>query len=397
MLVISPFVAKGTLERLSEQGSGHVLVSRTEELAALPAESFAQFEEVHVLNEGAEVEPDDAEKEGASGADEAATGLHAKLYVADAGWNAHIWTGSANATHAAFNDNVEFLVQLTGKKAKVGVDAVLGEAGGNATALRALLVAFAPPATPVTPDAVAEALDARLRVLRVAVASAPWKARVEPEPEPGDGQERYRVHLAAEARIDLGADVEARCWPIAVAPDHAAPLSVSPTRASASFSRLSFQALTSFFAVSIVVREGQQRAEAVFVVNAPLEGAPEHRHARILQTMLDDPAKVLRFLRMLLALDPVAGIEELLDAEGGANEADGAGARWSGSGTEAPLFEALLHALDREPARIEDFDRTVRELRSTPEGAALLPPDLDRIWEPIREAWEARNPKGGRR
>lgn len=394
MLVISPFVAKETLERLSEQGNGHVLVSRVEELAALPAEAFASFEEVHVLNEGAEVEPDEAEKQGASGADEAASGLHAKLYVADAGWNAHVWTGSANATNAAFNSNVEFLVQLTGKKGKVGVDAVLGEAGGSAGALRALLVAFTAPASPTTPDPIAEALDARLRALRTAVASAPWKAVVSPEPEPGDGTERYRIVLRTDKPLALGSGVEARCWPIALAPEHSAMLALTPSGASAAFARLSFQAITSFFAFSLRAQEGQQKAEAVFVVNAPLEGAPEHRHARILQALLDDPAKVMRFLRMLLAIDPVAGIEEILAGEG---EADGAGAGWSGSGTEAPLFEALLHALDREPSRIEDFDRTIRELRSTLEGAALLPPDLDAIWLPLREAWEARNPKGSRR
>ena len=43
-----------------------------------------------------------------------ATGLHAKIYVADAGWKSRIWVGSANATHAAFNRNVEFLAELEG-------------------------------------------------------------------------------------------------------------------------------------------------------------------------------------------------------------------------------------------------------------------------------------------
>jgi hypothetical protein len=367
-----------------------VLVSRAEELAPLAAGSLDAFAEVHILNEGAEVEPEDVEDaSGGVRADEAASGLHAKLYVADAGWNAHLWTGSANATRAAFESNVEFLVQLTGKKGKIGVDAILGAEGAGA--LRPLLVPYVAPSQP---DAVAEALDQRLRALRVLVASAPWKARVEPDADATDGAERYQVHLVAQAPLDLGAGVEARCWPIAVAPEHAVALAIAPNRASATFARLSFQALTSFFAVSLVARQDQHKAEAVFVVNAPLEGAPEHRHARILQAMLDDPAKVLRFLRMLLALDPMEGIEALLEADGAPENAS---ASWSGSGSEAPLLEALLHALDREPARLDDFDRVVRELRATPEGAALLPPDLDTIWVPLREAWLARNPKGGRR
>lgn len=55
-------------------------------------------------------------------------GLHAKLYVLDYGREASVFTGSAKATHAAFNRNVEFLTELRGKKGILGVAAVLGEA-----------------------------------------------------------------------------------------------------------------------------------------------------------------------------------------------------------------------------------------------------------------------------
>jgi len=396
MLVISPFVGGPMLERLCESGSDHLLVSRGEELAALPPQSLSSFAEVHVLNEGAEVEPDEIEADGGHGADEAASGLHAKLYVADAGWDAHVWTGSANATGAAFRDNVEILVQLTGKKSRVGIDAMLGAAEGAAVGLRALLVPYTPPASPPNVDPITAALESRLRLLRVAVARAPWKARVEREAEPGDDQERYSVHLRASGPpIDLGPGVVAHCWPIALPPEHAASLVLSPSGTSVTFARLSFQALTSFFAFRLRAEEGEHHSEVVFVVNAPLEGAPEHRHARILQSMLDDPGKVMRFLRMLLAIDPLDGIEELIAGEG--EDAEGAAGAWSTGWSDTPLLEALLHALDHEPARLADFDRAIRELRMTPEGAALVPPELDSVWLPLREAWQAQSGKRGRR
>ena len=47
------------------------------------------------------------------------SGLHAKLFVIDDGWNACVWTGSANATVAAFQRNVEFLVELVGERRPV--------------------------------------------------------------------------------------------------------------------------------------------------------------------------------------------------------------------------------------------------------------------------------------
>ena len=53
------------------------------------------------------------------------SGLHAKCYVSDVGSNTLIWSGSANATDAAFSRNVEFLVQLSGPKNVCGVDRLL--------------------------------------------------------------------------------------------------------------------------------------------------------------------------------------------------------------------------------------------------------------------------------
>lgn len=387
MLVASPFVAADTLKDLSATGGGHVLVSRPEELAKLPPSSVASFDEVLVLNEGAEPELDDF-----LSADTAARGLHAKLYVADQGRRACLWTGSANAAHAAFHHNVEMLVQLGGKKGDVGVDAVLGQDGG-AVSLRALLVPFSPAEVPSQPNPIDELLEERLHRLKLAVARRPWHAKV--TRDAGD-RETYTVLLDSRgAPVPLDGGVTIRCWPITLSPDHAADPALSPESTSVMFAGCSFQALTSFFAFSLRAEEQGRAQETVFLVNAPLDGAPDDRRARVLLAMLDDPAKVMRFLRLLLALDAAAGIEDLLGLTDGADTAAPA-ARW-GRGGETPLLEALLRALDHDPRRLEEFDRTVSELRAAPGGAALLPQDLDAIWGPIRAAWEARRAEGGRR
>lgn len=388
MLVVSPFITGQLLGRVTETGAGHVLVSRPEELSRIPAKRLQAFADIFTLNESAEPEtedqdgtPRDTNPKGA----EAATGLHAKLYVADSGSSAHVWTGSANATEAAFWHNVEFVVQLTGKKSKVGVDAILGEAEGTAACLRALLVPFTPLDEPIVADAVQEALEQRVRSIQDAISRRLWKARVDKLAEAEDAQERYliRLHAAGEP-IQLGAEI--RCWPISLPPDYASSLEVSSAGLAARFPRCSFQALTSFFAFEVKLSEGDHKACAVFVINAVMEGAPQNRQTRLLQAMLDDPAKVLRFLRMLLAIDPVEGLEEFLDA---VIQPEGAKGTWGKFPEVTPLLEALLEALDRDPTRLEEFDRTLGELRATPEGAALLPGDLDSIWNPVREAWKS--------
>ena len=57
--------------------------------------------------------------------------LHAKLYVSESGWDAHVWTGSANATDAAFRRNVEFLVELIGPRKRFGIDTLMEHRKGR--------------------------------------------------------------------------------------------------------------------------------------------------------------------------------------------------------------------------------------------------------------------------
>ncbi len=82
-----------------------------------------------------EIDPSDAEGTDVAKNDPVELrGLHAKLYVVDQPYWSHIYTGSANATDAAFNANVEFLVEFKGRNtihcAACLVDAPEGQAIG---------------------------------------------------------------------------------------------------------------------------------------------------------------------------------------------------------------------------------------------------------------------------
>ncbi len=146
LLVISPFLTEGRLDKLSSLSGKSILISRLDSLQKVSAGCLQKFSELFCLKEGAILERDESEDSGesvphSSGTDlkhnelEQTTiesrldGLHAKLYVADAGSEGRIWAGSANATDAAFGKNVEFLVELRGRKKLCGIDAVLN--GGH--------------------------------------------------------------------------------------------------------------------------------------------------------------------------------------------------------------------------------------------------------------------------
>jgi hypothetical protein len=384
-LVVSPFLTATFLERFGAQGKPNVLISRAEELDTLPTGVLKAFPTVFTLHDAAIPEPDDGEPDPPPSLSEPPpTGLHAKLYVADDGWNAHMWTGSANATSAAFDGNVEILVQLSGKRSKIGVDATLeGEKGR--TGLRALLAPYAPPSAPMAPNAAKLDLERRLRVLRSRIAALELSAMVERL-----GREATEVYaVTLRSRRDLvfpsGLDVQVRCWPIALSDTRAQTVHPQPAGVLASFSPCSFGALTAFFAFEVVAAVGEESCTETFVMHAPLEGAPADRQARVLQGLLDDPAKVLRFLRMLLATDAFEALSAF-DDQGGPGERGRPGSSSGEIGHDVPLLEALMRAFDRDPQRLVGVERLIRELSSTPDGAALLPDELARVWGPI---WSA--------
>jgi hypothetical protein len=126
LLVVSPFITLGKVEELAEGRKEVIVVSTAESLAHLARrpDGVGKF---YCLNDRAIIESDTESEESDKSENEAfmQADLHAKLYVSESGWDAHVWTGSANATDAAFKRNVEFLIELIGPKKKFGIDAMM--------------------------------------------------------------------------------------------------------------------------------------------------------------------------------------------------------------------------------------------------------------------------------
>ena len=84
---------------------------------------------------------------------------------------ARLFTGSANATAAAFGLNVEVLVELFGKKKDCGIASLLGsEDHPRLETLRSLLQEYTPPSDPIPDDGSQEGPREEGR----AVGSHPW-------------------------------------------------------------------------------------------------------------------------------------------------------------------------------------------------------------------------------
>ena len=383
MLVLSPFVAPAALARLAVPGRGDILISRLDELSKLDAVDLAVFEKVLAMSPEADGELSDIDDE--DEADERAMdgsvphGLHAKIFIADAGWDARVWVGSANATNAAFDANVEFLVELTGKRSTVGIDAFLAEGDGQTT-FASLLQDFEPLDQPGTIDPDEKRAEALANETRHQLSRMGLMARVVETDDP----ERFSVALVDTGETRLAVDDRATVtvWPITTHQDTTGVVLAPTNDPVALFPKLSVLALTSFFGVEIEARHGDSNVTLRFVLNIPIENPPAQRAEAILRSILGDRDRVLRFLLMLLADQGTEGPPDMMGKAGAFGEFEGGLGTWG-----ATLFESLVRSLARSHERIDQVADLVADLRKAPETAKLLPDDFDDIWEPI---WAAR-------
>ncbi|HQR66226.1 MAG TPA: phospholipase D family protein [Thermoanaerobaculia bacterium] len=372
VLIVSPFLSARTLERLTDKRHENVLVSVAPSLNDVGHKATGLFNRVAVLGDRAEPEP--AEDQPAPSTDDL-SGLHAKLFVFDQGWNAELWTGSANATEAAFSKNVEFLVGFTGKKSVCGVDAILGPRQG-VTSLSDLLVPYQAGQEKSTnlPTEAEELLDqVRLDLVKLGL-------RVSVEPDAGTGVYFLRLLAPNGATLPANRPVDVTCWPVSI-PSGRAQLLPS-TGVGVRFGPVGVDGITSFVAFQVTAEIGDGRASTTFVLNLPIDGAPGDRKERLLRFVLKDSAGVARFIALLLSPD---GDDSISVAEPGARTA---GQNGAGTGSCEPrLFEQLVQALHRSPERLDAIARLIEELGKDPDHDSLFPKGFELIWPPI---WAAR-------
>lgn len=362
-LVVSPFVDSKGLEPWT-RGKESVLISRVDQLDMVDTDALGRFAAVSVLAEALERDEGDVEAGATSDLRPGPAGLHAKLFVVDDGWDAHVWTGSANATNAGFTRNVEFLVQMTGKKSQLGVQQFLdrGLAEMSQPYARGEVSKHA---------ALEKALEMELLRLRRQLSELTWTARLV-----ALDAGAYSVTLKASAAAAVTETVRVR--PITLAQPRAQNLAGSPL--AAGFGRCSLEAITPFFSFLVRLERDGVAVEEEFVIKARLDGAPTDREEQVLASMFKDPSQVMQFLNLLLADDPneYLATDDERQTDDGASVARGLG--------ENALLERLLHALHGNPSQLDSVDRFLKELSSTEAGRATISAEFLQLWQPLYAA-----------
>jgi len=374
LLVVSPFLAGTRLAELAEGRTDLVVVSTPSQLEGL---SNAPRAGVRYFTLTERLRPEAEDDEGVPKAEAEAielSDLHAKLYVTEHGAMAHVLTGSANATMAAFDKNVEFLVELVGHRKSLGFDAMMEPVKGETRFINLLQPADDIVGTSVPPDDVV-ALDRQLDDLRTTLAGAGLKIHVT-----AGAEGSFDLELRTEQAIAVPDGVKASCWPSAVATAGAPLRSTDAGGVVAQFPATTLQGVTAFMAFELSGRAGDVERKVDFVLTLPLIGAPEGRREQVLRSLVRDRSRMLRFLWLLLA-DEVADVPDAWTGNTGktvSGETPGAVNFATGG-----LFEVLLKNLDRSPQRLDYLHGLMTELRKDTSETDLFPEEFDAIWAPI--------------
>ena len=365
-LVISPFVRADGLTHVT---AGHrrppVLISRQESLDAMPEAALGGVEtftlaadvDVPVVDDGS---PDDADAP-------LLQGLHAKVYVlepTDRWASARMLLGSSNATLPGLTSNIEFLVEVIGRRKQLGIDTILPPDAESSAGLRPMLEPYA---RQELPDQDEEQERRRLQRSLREIAAIEHLVEITPE-ERSEGGRTYRATVSAAEGYRVG-DAEVTL---------ALLTRRSSTAVVAGHPHLVVHDLpTADISPCIVVTLTRGTTSESAVVLGRLVGAPEGRLDAVIARQVDDPEKFVRLLMLLLSLGNPSELAALL-----------AQRRGSGSGgggldiTTSGVLELVLRGLGNGDSGIEDLDRLI----TTVLADSVLPEGFREFWDEVSRA-----------
>ena len=368
LLAISPFVDGWFLGRLARRKGRTVLISRREELLRAIPEQLQKVDEVYEFRSSLDPEPEDLDLPLPP-----LSGLHSKVYVLDDGWNARICIGSANSSRAALGNpprNVEFMVELAGRKGRYGIDALLGkdeESSGTAR-FRDLIAPFVSDGLALESPEVDD-LEKVLNDAVESLARADLGASVEHSGE-GEIAMRILVRLPPDRDPRINAVI---CWPIALRAQRAQPLVSGEV-----FKDLRLEELSGFLSIEISAREGRRTARRRFARPITVIGMPCDRLQRLIAGTLKNRQRLLQLLWLLLSPDgEINYVDFAKSGSAGETPAQAWGSELTG------LLERTLETLATRPQRLDRVDRLLEELRSTESGADLVDEDFANAWESV--------------
>lgn len=386
MLIISPFLSNQFLTKVTKQGDSHILVSNVSSIDELPRKSRSFFNKLYVLDDLADSDSEDPSLTFDKNNQVDLTlqknyelyGLHAKLFVLENGWDARWLIGSANATDAAFKGhNVEFMVELLGKKSNVGINKIVSKEDTELS-LRTLLKPYPEIDQPKEKNASEKKAEEVVDSVRKYLIATNLSLDIQETRE-------FNYHLILTGKEVLkppDGEYSITSWPISLSESNARKVDVQKIIAPIEFSDLTILSITPLLAFEVEAKVDNAKYLSRFVLNIPIHNLPLNRSDYIISAIIEDQGQFLRYLRILLAGEETSFFDLNWSKNGWPHKHPS-----SWENLDMPLLEDLVRALSRSPdGKINRIAEVVEQLKGTKEGKQIIPELFDDLWRVILHA-----------
>ncbi|MCD0459562.1 phospholipase D family protein [Roseiconus lacunae] len=371
VICISPFVQDKTLGLLERNIDGERwLFGRREELLKLSApalDGFSPYQLSEFVVDGEQLaNAEDGEGEPLQ------QNLHAKLFVFRRQTRGSRWfIGSANATTAAMERNVEFMLELRGQSDAVQFDRLLDDLLGPDRDTNV----FEPFEAKHEATETDQSLEQKLRLLEYDLLKSLdiESARVDRQPT----SENYDLHIVIRPGNIRWNDFAVRLAPFNTKDIEAQPLS-NDGPFTFCFENINESNLSRFLRFEIH-HEGERLRQ--FLMKIDIDGMPTSRVSRIVRSIINDRDRFFEYLSFLLADDFDKNDDSGSTTKGHTNGDDAQ--MWE---AQAPIFEQLLISASRRPGRLKEIDDVIRQLTDDADDEKeVVPPEFVSFWNAFRQ------------
>lgn len=376
-ICVSPFVHDESVRTLRQNVSEELLLfGCREELKRLDPTTLSDIRSFCISDLIVDGESQDKGEDGEG--QTAEQNLHAKLYVYQGESSGVSWfLGSANATRAAFDRNIEFLLELRGSSAAVQLERLKEELLGAAEK-GGIFQQYQPPTKPID-DSEIRKLEEKLRLLEFALLKHMHIQRA--EVTPSENEANFDLHLVLDPGVSNWSGLKVTVSPFnsdAVEPQELPSGCVT----TFTFNNINESNLSRFLRFDIWHELERMRS---FLMKVEIEGLPESRVSRILRSIINSRDRFFEYLRFLLADDTE---KEPIGTEPNEDRRNSSGENASIWDTSAPIFEQLLLAASRSPRRLKAIDDVIEQLRkeeSDKASSRVVPQEFLEFWEAFKQ------------
>lgn len=381
VLVISPFITRNALERLSKKvyapARNFFLISRKDELDALRKEEantnkktiLAELARVLYLNDDYGFDEYGNEKE------KVLHGLHAKVILAQHGHDVFVFSGSANATSRGMEgNNYEFMVRLTCNRRDYYPQNII-ERGP----LAGLTIAYDVKGQLPETDDLDRRLSDELNHMKDTIIELCDSIEVE------EKEGEYACYLLFKETCNLNG--EAFCWPLGSSEAQAIRIGKEDDSKRMYLGKVDKAKISAFVAFTCAVTiEGKTKKEK-FVAKLPIINDPQGREELLLCYIVNDKEHFLRYILMLLG--EITGVYHGQQSQPSKKDSH---ETFSTQDYILSLsVEDLLECFARYPERFNKIENFVKDLRTHKESAQVIPEEFASVWNTFEQLLEEKH------